>query len=127
MNFILWVTRGSKSDAELVVQAIVNDPKNYLLAQDSPDRLVNRVDVQGHSPLYIACKNGNLQIVKILMQNHANPFALFSITESSQESILEVSARWGLVDITKYLLESVMWEKKHVLSALHVCQNQEIQ
>ena len=43
-----------------------------MLEPADPEHLVNKKNNQGQTPLYIAAKNGNMQIVKIIIDNKAD-------------------------------------------------------
>lgn len=45
-----------------------------MLERDDPAFILNHMNSQGYTPLYIAAKNGNLNIVQFLIENKANPF-----------------------------------------------------
>lgn len=41
--------------------------------KSNPLHLINKANINGYNPLYLASKNGNLNIVKFLIENEANP------------------------------------------------------
>jgi ankyrin repeat protein len=59
----------------------------------------------------VACKNGNLNVVKLLITQGCNPFIRSATDHKSHdteslESNLQVAARWGHIEIVRYLLEN---------------------
>lgn len=44
-----------------------------MLERDDPAFILNTLNSQGQTPMYIAAKNGNLNIVQFLIENKANP------------------------------------------------------
>jgi len=45
-----------------------------MIEKSDPDHIVNKCDSEGHTPLYIAAQNGNLEVVKFLIENGAEFF-----------------------------------------------------
>jgi len=43
-----------------------------MIEPNDPQHLLNKTNSQGWSPLYIAAKYGNLNVVKLLIENKAN-------------------------------------------------------
>jgi len=41
-------------------------------APDDAEHLLNSCNSQGQTPMYIAAKNGNLDVIKLLIENKAN-------------------------------------------------------
>ena len=39
---------------------------------DDPEHLINHCNQYGYTPMYIAAKNGNLEVLKLLVENKAN-------------------------------------------------------
>ena len=62
-----------------------------------------RSELQFHSPLYIASQQDNLQLVKQLIDNGANPLD----KDANGDTLLHFSALLGRLDILKYLVEDV--------------------
>ena len=62
--------------------------------------------------MYVACKNGNLNIVKLLILKGANAYILSSIGEEGEENNLQVAVRWKHYEVVNYLLEKVDWTKE---------------
>lgn len=69
--------------------------------------LLNLFNTQNQRPLHVACKNGHLEIVKLLLNNGANPHLNSYVDENEHENLLEVSARWSHKNILLFLLETV--------------------
>ena len=72
------------------------EDKNYLFNQ----RLSN-----GKTLLYIACQEGNTEIVKFLLEKKLNP-NIKAIYFDMEDSCLAVAVRWNFFDIVKLILES---------------------
>ncbi|EAR98530.2 ankyrin repeat protein (macronuclear) [Tetrahymena thermophila SB210] len=92
---------GSPQDLEKIKSIIQNDPKRYIRSPDDPEHLINKLNSQGFFPLYIACMNQNIEIVKFLLKIGAIP----SIKTKNQDTCLEVAARWRYVNIVQILLQ----------------------
>jgi ankyrin repeat protein len=65
--------RGNSADLGRVRFFIQNDPKSHMYAQGSPQLVCNRKDGNGKTPLYLACGQGNLELVKTLLECEADP------------------------------------------------------
>jgi Ankyrin repeat. len=52
-----------------------------MLQTDDPTHIINKTDSLGHTPLYTASKNGNLDVVILLIENKANPFLYSTVNE----------------------------------------------
>lgn len=74
-DFFKALEIAGKRELAVIRRALVNDPKEYsnqienifylnrnFYDTDSPQRLVNRPNHRGYTPLYIACKNGNIEV-----------------------------------------------------------------
>lgn len=61
---------------------------------------VNSLNEEGETALHIACKNGNKDIVKILLDNNAN----VNIASKKKETPIFSAVRTGNIDILKMLL-----------------------
>ena len=66
--FNSYLTRGTAEDILRVKFFITNDPKGHMYAPGSSQLICNKMDVNGKTPLYVACSQGNLDLVKILIQ-----------------------------------------------------------
>ena len=61
--------RGSPEDILEIDEMLTNDPYRHIRSLDNPMSLVNKRDGRGYTPLYMAAMNGNLQLLKYLL-NH---------------------------------------------------------
>lgn len=52
------------------------DPNRFLRDKSDPESLANKKTVKGETPLYYACKNGNLDVLQLLLEQKANPHEL---------------------------------------------------
>jgi hypothetical protein len=114
----------STLDLTRIRATLMNDPKENFYDAESPFRLANKPNHKGYTPLYIACKNGHLELVKLLIEFKANPYQLCKISPKEKESVLIVAARWGHIDILKYLLsDKFIWPQKELKKACKEAQN----
>jgi ankyrin repeat protein len=44
----------------------------FMLDTRDPSHVLNRKNNFGHTPMYIAAKNGNLEVIKLLVEKKAN-------------------------------------------------------
>jgi len=116
--FFELLDSAGKKEIPVIKSILLSDPKENLYDPESADRLANKPNFRGYSPLYIACKNGNLELVKVLLDFKANPFQLCKISPKQKESILVVAARWGHLDVVKHLLnDKFTWPDKEIKKA----------
>jgi hypothetical protein len=66
----------SKKDLVNIRATLMKDPKENYYDAESPHRLANKPNYKGYTPLYIACKNGHLELVRLLIEFKANPYQL---------------------------------------------------
>jgi ankyrin repeat protein len=127
MSFFRALERGKDSDFDKIKKFLQADPKRFMHEPDSPSRSTNKPNPTGYSPLYVACKNGNLKLAKLLVDFKANPYQDCKVKGTSVDSPLIVGARWGHLDVVKYLLnEEFYWEKKILQKALDETPNKSI-
>jgi len=107
------IERGNPEELVVLLKLLREDPKKYLRTPNSPDFLLNKKNSAGLTPLIISCKNGSLEFVKFLLDNHAD----WKIRSNpDQENALEAASRWGHYRIVKELM-SKDWTKKEILAA----------
>jgi ankyrin repeat protein len=113
-KFFQCAERGSHSDERAILK-ILNSSDSKMLSSQGNGFYSNREDIThiintknlfGQTALYVACKNGNLNIVKLLITQGCNPFISSSIDKQNLESNLQVAARWCHFEIVRYLLEN---------------------
>lgn len=64
---------------------------------------INLIDVNGGTPLYAAVKNGSISMIKLLLENGANPM----IQISEKKIALDFAIKYGDVDIVSLLLDEL--------------------
>ncbi|KAL4475766.1 hypothetical protein ABPG72_011543 [Tetrahymena utriculariae] len=111
---------GSPQDLEKIKNIIQNDPKRYIRSPDDPEHLINKLNSQGFSPLYIACMNQNIEIVKFLLKIGAIP----NIKTKNKDTCLEVAARWRYVNVVQILLQyESKFDTKDLENSRRACGN----
>lgn len=86
------VERGNSNDLEQIKLEIDQDPYKLLRNSNHPLALINKRNRDGQTPLYIACKHGNIEVFNLLMRENAD-YLLLSLVDGEEESNLEVSIR----------------------------------
>lgn len=104
------VNRGNQEDLDQIKIELINDPYQLIQASSHPFALINKRNKDGLTPLYIACRNGNYEVVKCLLEENAD-FLIDSVVENETESNLEVAVRWGHTNIVLELAK-YKWPKK---------------
>lgn len=67
------VERGSRKDCKRLVYELKYDLKGQMFERSDPCHVINFKNLFGQTPLYVAAKNGNLDIVSLLISERANP------------------------------------------------------
>lgn len=121
-EFLRLITLGKESDLAKIEKFLQEDPSQFIYEFGDPMALVNKPTPNGQRPLYVAAKNGNLEIIKLLVKYGANP-KLKSCFKTGDEgtledSLLEATVRWGAVHILQYLLEQFEWTKNELKYAM---------
>lgn len=117
------ISSGLKSDVKIISKLLDTDPSANLYSPFHPMHVLNKPLWNDQTPLYIACKNGNVDCVKLLLSRGANATIKSKIGETEFESILSVSVRWSKLDVVRILLSEeygVEWPKEDFKSAWRV-------
>ncbi|CAG9332292.1 unnamed protein product [Blepharisma stoltei] len=123
-KFFSAVERGNSEDLKAISEYIANDPYRYLRLPNHPFSIVNKRNRFGHTPLYIACKNANYDVVELLLKNNADPL-ITSKVEESYENCLDVAVRWRHVKIVELLLTKE-WPRDIIQRAIDKCTQEKI-
>lgn len=127
LSFFKALEVGSEEDLLFIRDMLGNDPKANLYDAANPERLANKPDHRGYTPLYVACKNGNLELVKLLIQFQANPYQTCQVTKKENESIISVAARWSHLELIKYFLsEDFIWDEAELRKVYNETEGDEI-
>lgn len=86
------VERGTQEDIEHIKEDILNDPYRYLRMSNHPLSLVNKRNRCGLTPLYVSSMNGNIGVVKLLLDCGADHL-ITSNVDCEEVSCIEVAAR----------------------------------
>ncbi|KAL4479470.1 hypothetical protein ABPG72_011792 [Tetrahymena utriculariae] len=115
--------RGSEEDIKCIKQLLETDPRKYLRDTKDPEHFLSSRNVKGLTPIYIACKNGNLEVVKFLIKSNCNYMVTSKIQKQLEETPFETALRWNHVEICKFMLEKCIFEDKYLISCLTLCSN----
>lgn len=91
-RFLKAVERGTPEDLKIIKEELANDPYRFLRLSNHPLSLVNKRNNSEQTPLYVACKNANYDVAKLLLDSGADHL-IASKTNGEAESCLEVAAR----------------------------------
>ena len=117
-RFFDLVQRGGERDIPVLLKEIEQDPKRHFYDRSSPHHLINKKNRMNQTPLYLACRNGNLSVVKFLLSQQADPHILSEVDEEEKETPLQVAIRWNHKQVLHYLLESVKWSEREIRAAI---------
>lgn len=102
---------------------IKKDRRTYLYDASDVNSLTNAPNRTGHTPLYIATQNGNLEMVKYLISKRANPLQKSKVSATESESNLAVATRWKHAKIAEYYLENYKWPYEDLRQAKRAAGN----
>jgi ankyrin repeat protein len=66
---------------------------SHLRDKKSPENILNAKDSYGHTILYVGCRNGNLQLVKLLIEMGADNNVQSNVKIGLSEGNLSVACR----------------------------------
>jgi len=116
---------GSPEHIKEMIKMIDRDPKKFILEPNDPQHLLNKTNNQGWTPLYIAAKYGNLEVVKLLIEKKAN----YQIkcranpNQSKEELPIKVASKWGYAEVVDYLLKNGEYDNKTIKSCIKKSSN----
>lgn len=122
-NFFLLISRGCTEDLATLTALITADPRRYLHDLSDRNSIVNCKNVVGHTPLYEAALNGHLAVVKLLLDNSADAHLASKVSETEEETPLEVAVRWNHLHVVEFLLQVDHFTKQELAKALKVCRS----
>lgn len=73
-RFFDYAARGSVRDEKRILRELKDDYKKHMRNKDDPEHLINIKNAFGKTPIYVATECGNLNIVRLLVQNGANVY-----------------------------------------------------
>jgi len=123
-SIIRCVERGSPDDLQTIQLEIQQDPYRHLRDSSHPNALINKKNNEGQTPIYIACKHGNLEVVMLLLEQNVD-YLILSTVDGEQESCLEVAVRWGHYRIAEELLKK-KWNQSILGKAKKLCRSEEM-
>ncbi|CAD8128018.1 unnamed protein product [Paramecium sonneborni] len=124
--FTQYSMSGSNEDIQNMIKILQRDPKRNLTNPQDPNHIINSLNQYGQNALYIASKNGNVEVVKFLLSLECNTHIKSRIFQDVTESPLEVSSRWHHLECVRQLLKADRYSNSELRSAIKVTQNQEI-
>jgi len=118
---------GCKNPIEKLERYFMQNPDRYILNEMDPNYLFNQKLSNKKTLMYVACQEGNYEVVKFLLGKKLNPFVL-SVSDANgiEESCLQVSARWGYTKIINLFLEKVPYKKEDISLAQNAAGNPNI-
>lgn len=90
----------------------------YLRSPDDPNHFLNETNKYGLNALYIACRNGHLRVVSLLIQKKANPHVKCTLSRGFKETPIEVAVRWNHKECVQYLLDNIKYSNKQLSKLL---------
>jgi hypothetical protein len=113
------VTRGSSDDLATLSDLLAKDP----LLRSS---IVNCKNIAGHTLLHEAALNGHLGVVQLLLENSADLHLASSVSDTEEETPLEVAVRWNHLRVVDFLLQVGSFSRQELTNALKFCRSEEL-
>ncbi|KAJ0103035.1 hypothetical protein Patl1_04340 [Pistacia atlantica] len=88
-------------DAQVTHIAAIDNSKMVRHLANEDDSLVYQGDRDGLTPIHLAAKNGQIVVLKMLIEFYPD---VFELLENKKRNILHVAAENGQADIVKYIL-----------------------
>lgn len=117
-RFFDMIQRGGEKDIPLIQKELDTDPKRYFYDRTNPNHLINKPNRMNQTPLYLACRNGNIGVVQFLIDQQADPHILSSVDDEELENVLQVAVRWNHKQVVQYLLETVKWSEREIRATI---------
>eukprot|EP01017_Pseudomicrothorax_dubius_P033000 TRINITY_DN4375_c0_g2_i10.p1 TRINITY_DN4375_c0_g2~~TRINITY_DN4375_c0_g2_i10.p1 ORF type:complete len:343 (+),score=28.92 TRINITY_DN4375_c0_g2_i10:134-1162(+) len=124
--FCEWATSGSKESLQKMEKLYNEHPSRILREASDPDNLLNKKCSRGTNALYLAAQNGNINVIKFLIENGANPHIESKVIGGSLEAPLTAACRWGHLPIVQYLVQKCNFKHSEIRSALNMAENPRI-
>ena len=104
------IVKGDVSDKAIDIKEELEklfnkNPEKNKYSPEDKNYLFNQKLSNGKTLIYIACQEGNKEIVKFFLEKNLNPNIRVYYNDND-DTCLGVAVRWGYVDIVKILLES---------------------
>jgi len=119
---------GGPKHVQIMAHMIKNDPRKFVFDHEDPYHLLNRINDSGHRPLYIAAKHGNLEVVKLLVENKVNCALTSRLSDSAkiEETAVEAAVRWGHIQVVEYLLKNCVYSSTVLQRCFNLTKNDSI-
>ena len=93
----------------------------FLRSPDDPSNIINRHNKYSLNAFYLACRNGNLNVVKYLLAIKANANIASCPGRGQLETPLEVAVRWNHRPCVEELLNHVTYSDDMLKKILGWC------
>lgn len=103
---------------------IEKDNSKFMKFENSHNYLLNRANSQGQRPLYLACKNGHLEIVKFLISKRTM-INLHNLNDT-QSTPLSIAVKEHRIQIIKLLLSKHRYQRTEILRLKQTTKNSDI-
>jgi hypothetical protein len=96
-----------------IVEILQSDTKLHIYGEAQKHYyFVNQKNDVGITPLYMSCLNGHVKVVELLIKYSADHLQKCG-EKHEEQSVLDVSIRWGHVKLVEYLL-TLKWDVEYL-------------
>eukprot|EP01016_Furgasonia_blochmanni_P044494 TRINITY_DN6180_c0_g1_i3.p2 TRINITY_DN6180_c0_g1~~TRINITY_DN6180_c0_g1_i3.p2 ORF type:complete len:235 (-),score=21.17 TRINITY_DN6180_c0_g1_i3:36-740(-) len=117
---------GSEAKIKQMKELLDTDPRRFMRATTDPDHVLNKKNSRGCTPLYLAAKNGNINVVKLLIERQADPLIYSELGQGIRERPLQAAVRWGHALVVEHLLETVVYPQTEIKEALKLANEKQM-
>jgi hypothetical protein len=104
----------------LLSDLMAKNPDRRLYQPSHPNFLFNQPLANGKTLMYMACQEGQFDIVEFFLYKGMNPTLRSKSDENEYETCLEVSVRWNYISIVNILLEHKFFTANDIEMALKI-------
>lgn len=122
-----FVSQGDDRHMDDLRLMLMKDPmRNIFGSCDREKYFINQPTHDNMTYLYLACMNGHINYIELLLKCDADPLIKCG-KPGSQLSILDAAVKWSHVKVVSYLVETnemrIEWPYEYIVSALRLANN----
>ena len=128
-EFDMQAAIGNSKSIDKMINLICKAKGSYSRSSKDPRHIVSKKDKFGRSPINIACQNGNLGVVKFLINQGCKlNTQILEDTDLQEEIPFLTACRWNQLNIVSYLLKqkSAKYTAKEIKLGLQLTSSKQV-